>query len=140
MIDDLFDDLIDQLLYGVVPDHPAVLYLLPTVLLGGGLAVVADPFPAVALAVGVVASVALLLAYEHTGLQKESTGNERSTTDWVVTGAFLLVVAGIVIVAEVDAIDPGVSAMQVLGAVTGLLAGASVVEWLLPALSSVADR
>ncbi|QKY19578.1 hypothetical protein B4589_003990 [Halolamina sp. CBA1230] len=140
MFDGLFDELVDQLFYGVVPDHPAVLYLLPTLLLGGGLAAVADPFPLLALAVGAVASVAVLLAYEHTGLQKESTGNERSTADWIVTGAFLLVVAGIVIVAEVDAIDPGVSAMQVLGAVTGLLAGASVVEWLLPTLSSVAER
>jgi len=83
----VIDDPFDELLYGIVPDRPAVVYLLPTVLLGVG----------------------------H-------------------------VVVGVVVVGELDGIDPGVSATQVLGAVTGLLAGASVVEWLLPTLSRVAER
>ena len=134
----MLDELFDELLYGLVPDRPAVVYLLPTVLLGAWLAVVTEPFPTIPVVVGLLLSVALSVAYEHTGLQQESSGGERSTADWLVIGAFLLVVVGVVVVGETNAV--GVSATEMLGAVTGLLAGASVVEWLLPVLSRVADR
>ena len=134
----MLDELFDELLYGIVPDRPAVVYLLPTALLGAGLAAVADPFPAIAVAVGLLLSVVLFLAYEHTGLQQQSTDGDRSAADWAVVGAFLLAVVGVVVVGETNAVD--VSVIELLGAVTGLLAGASVVEWLLPALSGVADR
>ncbi|WP_053948517.1 hypothetical protein [Halolamina sediminis] len=128
---------IDELLYGVVPDHPAVVYLFPTVLLGAGLAVVADPLPTTGVVVGLLLSVAPSVAYGHTGLQQESTGSERSTADWLVIGAFLLVV-GVVVAGETNAVS--VSVIELLGAVTGLLAGAWVVEWLLPALRTRLDE
>ncbi len=124
-IEDLFD--------AIAPSHPAVVYGLPTAVLAGWIAVAADPIPFVALAVGVVLSVGLSLAYEHTDLQQESVDGERSTADQVALGAFVLLIAGVAIVGELDAISLGVSAIQALGVVAGLLAGASVVEWLLPA-------
>ena len=131
MLDDLFDELVDGLLTRLVPDHPAVLYGLPTGLLGGWLAAAADPVPYVALVAGVVLAVGLSFADELTELQQASADGDRSTADWAVIVAFLLVVGGIVVVGEVDAVT--VSMTAVLGILTGLLTGASVTEWLLPA-------
>lgn len=122
-LDDLFD--------AIPPNYPAVVYGLSTAVLAGWLAVAADPVPFVALAVGALLSVGLSLAYEHTGLQRESVDGERSTADRVALGVFVLLIAGVVIVGELDAISLGVSAIQAVGVVAGLLAGASVMEWLL---------
>ena len=132
MFDELIDELFDGLVAELVPDHPAALYGLPTVLLGGGLAVAANPVPVLAIAVGLLLSGGLLLAYEYTELERESTGGERSTADWIVLGVFALLVGGIVVGGELDSVT--VSLVQVLGLATGLLAGASVVEWIAPAL------
>ena len=132
MLDELIGELFDGLLTQLVPDHPAVLYGLPTALLGGWLATAADPIPYLALVAGVVLAGVLSVADERTELQRAQTEGDRSTADWAVIGVFLLVVGGIVVVGEVDAVTVPVTA--VLGVVTGLLAGASVTEWLLPAV------
>lgn len=123
---DLFD--------AIAPSHPAVVYGLPTAVLAGWIAVAPDPIPSVALAVGIVLSVVLFIAYEYTDLQQESVDGERSTADQVALGAFVLLIGGVVIVGELDAISLGVSAMQAVGVLAGLLGGASVMEWLLPAV------
>lgn len=130
MLDELFEDFLSS----IFPDDPAVLYGLGTVVSGGWLLVTRGPFPSVALAAGVVLGVGLQAAYEHTGLQQESTDGDRSPADWAALGIFVLVVVGIVIVGETDVAVPAVSSTQAVGVVTGLLAGGLATEWLGPAL------
>ena len=55
----MFDDLVDEFLMALVPDHPVVVYVLPTMLVGAGLVLVADSVPYLALVIGVVLSLGL---------------------------------------------------------------------------------
>jgi hypothetical protein len=132
VLDELIGELFDGLLTQLVPDRPAVLYGLPTALLGGWLATAADRVPYLALVAGVVLAGVLSIASERTELRRARTEGNRSAADWAVVAVFLLVVGGIVVVGEVDAVTVSVTA--VLGVMTGLLAGASATEWLLPAV------
>jgi len=97
----VFGDLIDEFLMALVLDHPVVVYVLPTVLVGAKLVLAAESVPYLALVIGVVLSLGLSVAYAQTNLYRESSG-ERSTADWVAVGVFLLVIGGAIVAEEVD--------------------------------------
>ncbi|GAB7093119.1 hypothetical protein JCM30237_02710 [Halolamina litorea] len=129
----MLGDLIGDVLVEFLPEHPLFVYGAPAVVFGGGLLALADPFPTLAVGLGTLASGALALAYEYTGVS--AAENQGSTADRIAVGAFVAAVVAFVAYSELVGLSAA-SFVWIAGAATGLFAGALVTEWVVPAIAS----